>query len=77
MTEKQILAAATEVISTFGDSASRVTAHKVNYYESQGFHSVAKAWRLIGEVVRDTQETDAIKGDVHRSLVAEVMEDRD
>lgn len=59
ISESQILTAATELIAEHGDSAINVADKKIHECKASGFYSVANAWRLIREVIRDVQESDA------------------
>ncbi len=56
---EQVARAAEEMIAQHGDSALVEADKQVRTCESEGFDSVAETWKLIREVIRDTQQLDA------------------
>ena len=55
---EQVARAAEEMIAQHGDSALVEADKKIRTCESEGFDSVAETWKLIREVIRDTQQLD-------------------
>ncbi len=55
---EQVARAAEEVIAQHGDSALAQADKQIRTCESEGFDSVAETWKLIREVIRDTQQSD-------------------
>ena len=60
--DNQIVRAAKEMIAEHGDAAIGAVDQRISVCKSEGFHSVAKTWELIREVIRDMQESDAKRG---------------
>ena len=60
--DDQIVRAAQEMIAEHGDAAIRETEQRISVCKSEGFYSVAETWQLIGEVIRDMQESDTQRG---------------
>ena len=54
----QVARAAEEMIAQHGDSAFAQADKQIRTCESEGFGHVAEAWKLIREVIRDTQQSD-------------------
>ncbi len=55
---EQIARAAEELIAQHGDSAVAQADKQIRTSESEGFGHVAETWKVIREVVRDTQQSD-------------------
>ncbi len=55
---EQVARAAEEMIAQHGDSALAEADKQIGASESEGFDHVAEAWKLIREVIRDTQQSD-------------------
>ena len=55
---EQVARAAEEMIAQHGDSALVEADEQIKTCESEGFDSVAETWKLIREVIRDTQQLD-------------------
>ncbi len=54
---EQVARAAEEMIAHHGDSALVEADKQIRTCESEGFDYVAETWKLIREVVRDTQQS--------------------
>ncbi len=57
---EQVARAAEEVIAQHGDSALIEADKLIRTCESEGFDYVAETWKLIREVIRDTQQSDTM-----------------
>jgi hypothetical protein len=57
---EQVARAAEEMIAQHGDSALIEAGKLIRTCESEGFDYVAETWKLIREVIRDTQQSDAM-----------------
>ena len=55
---KQVARAAEEMIAQHGDSALVEADKQIRTCESEGFDYVAETWKLIREIIRDTQQLD-------------------
>ncbi len=55
---EQVARAAKEMIAQHGDSALVEADKQIRTCESEGFDYVAETWKLIREVIRDTQQSD-------------------
>ncbi len=55
---EQVARAAEEMIAQHGDSALVEADKQIRTCESEGFDYVAETWKLIREVIRDTQQSD-------------------
>ncbi len=55
---EQVARAAEEMIALHGDSALVEAGKQIRTCESGGFDYVAETWKLIREVIRDTQQSD-------------------
>ena len=55
---EQVARAAEEMIAQHGDSALVEADKLIRTYESEGFDYVAETWKLIREIIRDTQQSD-------------------
>ena len=60
MNGEQVARAAEEVIAQHGDSALIEADKLIRTCESEGFDYVAETWKLIREVIRDTQQSDTM-----------------
>ena len=60
MNSEQVARAAEEVIAQHGDSALIEADKLIRTCESEGFDYVAETWKLIREVIRDTQQSDTM-----------------
>jgi hypothetical protein len=47
------------MIAEHGDAAIGAVDQRISICKFEGLESVAKTWRLIREVIRDMQESDA------------------
>ena len=57
---EQVARAAEEMIAQHGDSALIEADKLIRTCESEGFDYVAETWKLIREVIRDTQQSDTM-----------------
>ncbi len=57
---EQVARAAEEMIAQHGDSALAEADKQIRTCESEGFDYVAETWKLIREVIRDTQQSDTM-----------------
>ncbi len=57
MDGEQVARAAEEMIAKHGDSALVEADKQIRTCESEGFDYVAETWKLIREVIRDTQQS--------------------
>ncbi len=57
---EQVARAAEEMIAQHGDSALIEADKLIRTCESDGFDYVAETWKLIREVIRDTQQSDTM-----------------
>ena len=55
---EQVARAAEEMIAQHGDSALVEADKQIRTCESEGFDSVSETWKLVREVIRDTQQLD-------------------
>ncbi len=55
---EQVARAAEEMIAQHGDSALAQADKQIKKSQSAGFDHVAETWKLIREVIRDTQQSD-------------------
>ena len=55
---EQVARAAEEMIAQHGDSALIEADKLIRTCESDGFDYVAETWKLIREVIRDTQQSE-------------------
>ena len=55
---EQVARAAEEMIAQHGDSALAQADKQIENSQSAGFDHVAETWKLIREVIRDTQQSD-------------------
>ena len=55
---EQIVCAGKELIAQHGDSALVQADKQISACESKGFDSVAEAWKLIREAIREIQQSD-------------------
>ena len=55
---EQVARAAEEIIAQHGDSALIEADKQIRTCESEGFDYVAETWKLIREVIRDTQQSE-------------------
>ena len=60
MNGEQVARAAEEVIAQHGDSALIEADKQIRTCEAEGFDYVAETWKLIREVIRDTQQSDTL-----------------
>ena len=59
----QVARAAEEMIAQHGGSALAQADKQIKNSESEGFDHVAETWKLIREVIRDSQQSDrAVEG---------------
>ncbi len=65
---EQLARAAEEMIAQHGDSASVEADKQIRTCESEGFDYVAETWKLIREVIRDTQQSDTTIGGYKTAL---------
>ncbi len=65
---EQVARAAEEMIAQHGDSALAEADKQIRTCESEGFDYVAETWRLIREVIRDTQQSDTTKEGYRKAL---------
>jgi hypothetical protein len=65
---EQIARAAEELIAQHGDSALAQADKQIRTSESEGFGHVAETWKLIREVVRDTQQSSTTTERYERAL---------
>ena len=68
MDSEQIARAAEEMIAQHGDSALAQSDQQIRTCASEGFDSVAETWKLIREVVRDTQQSNTTTDGYRRAL---------
>ncbi len=64
----QIARAAEEMIAKHGESALAQADNQIRTCESEGYDHVAETWKLIREVVRDTQQSDITTERYKRAL---------
>ena len=57
---EQVARAAEEMIAQHGDSALAEADKQIRASESEGFDHVAETWKLIREVIRNTQQSDTM-----------------
>ncbi len=55
---EQVVRAAEEMIAQHGDSALVEADKQIRACESEGFDYVAETWKLLREVIKDTQQPD-------------------
>ena len=55
---EQVARAAEEMIAQHGDFALVEADKQIRTCESEGFDSVSETWKLVREVIRDTQQLD-------------------
>ncbi len=55
---EQVRGSAEEAIAQHGNSALVEADEEIRACESEGFDYVAETWKLIREVIRDTQQLD-------------------
>ena len=60
MNSEQVARAAEEMIAQHGDSALIEADKLIKTCECGGFDHVAETWKLIREVIRDTQQSDTM-----------------
>ena len=65
---EQVARAAEEMIAQHGDSALVEADKQIRTCESEGFDSVAETWKLIREVIRDTQQSDTTTESYKKAL---------
>ncbi len=65
---EQIARAAEEMIAKHGDSALAQADNEIRTCESEGYDHVAETWKLIREVVRDTQQSGIAAERYNRAL---------
>ncbi len=65
---EQVARAAEEMIAQHGDSALVEADKQIRTCESEGFDYVAETWKLIREVIRDTQQFDTTTERYERAL---------
>jgi hypothetical protein len=65
---EQVARAAEEMIAQHGDSALVEADKQIRTCESEGFDYVAETWKLIREVIRDTQQSDTTTGGYKTAL---------
>ena len=58
MNGEQVARAAEEVIAQHGDSALIEADKQIRTCEAEGFDYVAETWKMIREVIRDSQQSD-------------------
>ncbi len=58
MDSEQLARAAEEMIAQHGAYASVEADRQIRTCESEGFDYVAETWKLIREIIRDTQQLD-------------------
>jgi hypothetical protein len=64
----QIARAAEELIAQHGDSALAQADKQIRSCESEGFDHVAETWKLIREVIRDTQQSNTTTEGYRKAL---------
>ncbi len=57
--DNQFVRTAKVMIAEHGDAAIGAVDQRISICKFEGLESVAKTWRLIREVIRDMQESDA------------------
>ncbi len=57
---EKVAGAAEKMIAQHGDSALAEADKQIRTCESEGFDYVAETWKLIREVIRDTQQSDTM-----------------
>ncbi len=65
---EQVARAAEEMIAQHGDSALIEADKQIRTCESEGFDYVAETWKLIREVIRDTQQSDTMAERYRKAL---------
>ena len=65
---EQVARAAEEMIQKHGDCALAQADEQIRTCESEGYGHVAETWKLIREVVRDTQQSDTATERYQRAL---------
>ncbi len=65
---EQVARAAEEMIAQHGDSALIEADKLIRTCESDGFDYVAETWKLIREVIRDTQLSDTMAERYRKAL---------
>ena len=65
---EQVALAAEEMIARHGSSALVEADNRIKSCESEGFDYVAETWKLIREVIRDAQQSDATTERYKRAL---------
>ncbi len=65
---EQVARAAEEMIAQHGDSALVEADKQIRTCESEGFDYVAETWKLIREVIRDTQQSDTMTERYEKAL---------
>ena len=64
----QVARAAEEMIAQHGDSALIEADKLIRTCDSEGFDYVAETWKLIREVIRDTQQSDTMAERYNKAL---------
>ncbi|MHA1517459.1 MAG: hypothetical protein ACTSYK_02545 [Alphaproteobacteria bacterium] len=65
---EQVARAAEEMIAQHGDSALVEADKQIRTCQSEGFDYVTEAWKLIREVIRDTQQSDTMTERYEKAL---------
>ena len=73
MNGEQVARAAEELIAQHGDSAVAQADKQISTSKSEGFGHVAETWKLIREVVRDTQESNTMTERYRKALYKGVL----
>ena len=73
MNGEQVARAAEELIAQHGDSAVAQADKQIRTSESEGFGHVAETWKLIRDVVRDTQESNTMTEGYRKALYKGVL----
>lgn len=68
MDGEQVARAAEEMIAQHGDSALAQADKQIKDSESEGFDHVAETWKLIREVIRDTQQSNTTTEGYRKAL---------
>ncbi len=70
---EQIARAAEELIAQHGGSALAQADKQIRTSESEGFGHVAETWKLIREVIRDTQQSKTMTEGYRKALYKGVL----
>ncbi len=65
---RQIARAAEEMIAQHGESALVQADRQIRTCQSEGFAAVAETWKLIREVIKDSQQSDIMTEGYRKAL---------